>query len=111
MATYTPKQLIVPKVLGNGAGNISTWRYQATAVTGVARTVIVETPTAARTVTLQQGPTAADTAAQRLLDAYPLTANVPYQLNGWIVIPASDYLQGFANNTDITGGAYGYEYV
>lgn len=114
MAAYTPAQLIAPKAFGNGAGNISTWRKQNTAGASaydVHRTVIIETPTAARTVTIQQGATAADTTAQRIVDAYALTANVPYILNGWYVVPNNDYFQGFANNTDINGGSYGYTYA
>ena len=111
MATYTPATLISTKAFGNVAANIGTWRYQNTAGAGnfgIIRTVIIETPTAARTVTLQQGATAADTTAQRIHDAYPLTANQPYLLNGWFVVVNSDYFEGFANNTDINGAAYGY---
>ena len=111
MAVYTPKNLIANKAFGNGSGAISTWSYQASAVTGIVRTITVNTPTAARTVTLQSGVTQADTTAERFLDAYALTANVPYILNFWRVIPASSFLDGFANSTDINGAADGYEYV
>lgn len=113
-AAYTPAQLIAPKLFGNGAANIATWRHQNTAGAGtfsVARTVIIETVTAARTVTLQQGVTAADTAAQRIFDAVSLTANVPYIINGWYAIPNSDYFQGFANAADIGGACYGYTFA
>lgn len=110
MATYTPANLITTKALGNGAGNIATWRYQASSEKGIVRTFIINTPTAARTVTIQQGATAGDTTAQRILDAYALTANVPYVFNGWIEIEDTHYFQGFANNTDINGSAWGYEY-
>ncbi len=114
MAAYTPATLISTKLFGNGAANIATWRYQNTAGAGnfgIVRSAIIETVTAARTVTLQQGATAADTAAQRIFDAYALTANVPFLLNGWYVVVNSDYFQGFANNTDIGGSAYGYTFA
>lgn len=114
MATYTPATLIATKLLGNGAANISTWRHQNTAGASnqsVVRTTIIETVTAARVYTIQQGATAADTAAQRIADAVPLTANSPTILNNWIVVINNDYYQGFANNTDIGGAAYGYTAV
>lgn len=114
MPAYTPATLISTKVFGNGAANISTWRYQNTggaATYGIVRSAVIETVSAARTFTLQQGATAADTAAQRIFDAVALTANVPYLLNGWYVVINSDYFQGFANSTDIGGAAYGYTYA
>lgn len=114
MPAYTPATLISTKVFGNGAANIATWRHQNTAgasTFSIVRTAVIETVTAARTVTIQQGVTAADTAAQRLFDAYPLTANVPFLLNGWYVVINSDYFQGFANSTDIGGAAYGYTFA
>ena len=113
-AVYTPATLITAKALGNGGANISTWRYQNTGgagTFGVARTTIFNTPTAARTVTLEQGSTAADTVAQKILDAYALTANVPYILNGWYTVQNNDYWEGFANATDINGASYGYTYA
>lgn len=114
MPAYTPATLVSTKLLGNGAANIGTWRHQNTAGAGtfsIVRTFLIETITAARTVTIQQGVTAADTAAQRLFDAYPLTANQPFIQNGWWVVINSDYFQGFANSTDIGGAAYGYTYA
>jgi hypothetical protein len=114
MAAYTPATLISTKLFGNGAGNIGTWRYQNTGgagTFGIVRTAVIETVTAARTVTLQQGATAADTAAQRIFDAYALTANVPFLLNGWYVVINNDYFQGFANAADIGGACYGYSYA
>jgi hypothetical protein len=114
MATYTPAQLIAPKAFGNGAGNISTWRKQNTAGANtfdVHRTLTIETPTAARTVTVQQGVTAADTTAERIIDAMALSANVPFVRNWWVPVPNNDYFQGFANSTDINGGTYGYTYA
>lgn len=80
-------------------------------MTGIVRCITVETPTAARTVTLQIGTTQADTTAQRIIDAYPLTANEVFVFPGqWLVVPASSYLDGFANSTDINGQASGLEY-
>ncbi|MDH4038563.1 MAG: hypothetical protein OEV86_13910 [Candidatus Krumholzibacteria bacterium] len=114
MAAYTPATLITTKAFGNGAANISTWRYQNTGgagTFGIARTTVIETPTAARTVTLQQGTTAADTTAERIADALALTANVPYILNGWYTVANNEYFQGFANSTDINGACYGYSYA
>jgi hypothetical protein len=114
MATYTPSTLITSKAFGNGAANIATWRYQNTngaGTYGVVRTILVVTPSAARTVTIEQGATAADTTAQKIVDAYPLSANVTFPLNGWITIQNNDYFEGFANSTDINGAAYGYIYA
>lgn len=114
MAVYTPATLISTKVLGNGAANIATWRYQNTAgasTFGIVRTTVIETVSAARTVTFQQGATAADTAAQRIVDAYALTANVPWIQSWWVTVINNDYFQGFANSTDIGGSAYGYTYA
>ena len=114
MAAYTPATLISTKLLGNGAANIATWRYQNTGgagTFGIVRTYIIESITAARTFTLQQGATAADTAAQRIADAQALTASVPFVQNTWINVINNDYFQGFANSTDIGGSAYGYTYA
>lgn len=113
MATYVPVTLVTAKAFGNGAANISTWRYQNTAgagTFGIVRTLVVDTPTAARTFTIEQGSVAADTVAQKIIDAYALTASVPYIFNGWITIQNSDYFEGYANATDINGAAYGYTY-
>ena len=113
MAAYTPATLITAKLMGNGAANISTWRYQNTGgggTFGVVRTNIFSSA-AARAITLAQGSTAADTAAQKILDAYVLTVNVPYLLNGWYTVQNSDYWEGYANNTDVVAAAYGYTYA
>ena len=114
MATYTPATLITSKAFGNGAANIATWRKQNTAGAGtfdIHRTLIVVTPTAARTVTIEQGAVAADTTAQKILDAEPLTANTSFLRNWWITCANNDYFEGFANNTDINGASYGYTYA
>jgi hypothetical protein len=114
MATYVPAILITTAAFGNGAANISTWRKQNTAGAGtfdVHRTLVVNTPTAARTVTIEQGSTAADTVTQKLLDAYALTANIPYVQPWWIAVPNNGYFEGFANSTDINGMSSGYNYA
>lgn len=113
-AAYVPATLISTKLFGNGAANIATWRHQNVAGAGtfsIIRTFVVETVTAARTVTIQQGATAADTAAQRIFDAFVLTANVPLRENGWYNVVNNDYFQGFANAVDVGGAAYGYTYT
>lgn len=113
MATYVPAELIATKALGNGAGNIATWRKQNTAGAGtfdIHRTTIIQTPTAARTVTLQKGQNAGDSTAQRIRDGFALTANVPTVLNWWLAIPDGGYFEGFANSTDINGSSDGYTY-
>jgi hypothetical protein len=114
MATYTPATLITAKAFGNGSANIATWRYQNTGgagTYGIVRTVIAQSPSAARAITIEQGSTGATTTAQQILNAYVLTANVPYLLNGWFTVQNNDYFEGFANNTDINGAAYGYVYA
>lgn len=114
MATYTPATLITAKAMGNGAANIATWRYQNTggaSTFGIVRTMAFSTPSSARAITVEQGSTAADTAAQKIVDAFVLTANVPQVYNGWYTVQNNDYFEGFANNTDINGAAYGYTYA
>lgn len=109
MSVYTPATLITAKAMGNGAANIATWRYQNTggATTfGVVRQAIF-CSAAARAITVEQGSVAADTAAQKILDAKVLTVNEPYELKGWITIQNNDYFEGFANNTDVVAAAYG----
>jgi len=113
MATFVPATLITTKALGNGAANIATWRKQNTAGSStfdIHRTTTIETPTAARTVTIQQGATAADTTAERLRDAHALTANLAFITNWWVTVANNEYFQGFANSTDINGSSYGYTY-
>lgn len=113
MAVYTPAQHITTKAFGNGAANIATWRKQNTAGAStfdIHRTTVINTPTAARVVTIQFGATGADTTAERIMDVYPLTATVPLVQNWWIAVPNNAYFEGFANNTDINGQSGGYTY-
>jgi hypothetical protein len=109
MSVYTPATLITAKVMGNGAANIATWRYQNTGGAGTFGIVRHATfaSAAARAVTVEQGSVAADTAAQKIMDAELLVANVMKELKGWITIQNNDYFEGFANNTDVVAAAYG----
>lgn len=43
----------------------------------------------------------------RFIDAYVLTASIPYFVNGWYTIPASSFLSAWGNSTSITGYAAG----
>lgn len=110
MAVYTPANLIVPTIMGNGSGNIATWRKQDTSNINIHRTTVFNS-VSARAVTLEKGATAADTAAQKILDAYLLTVNVPAIFNWWQVVAISSYYEGFANNTDVVGESSGYTYA
>lgn len=111
-AAYVPATLITAKLMGNGAANIATWRHQNTV--GAGSFSVIRTATfcsaAARAVTVEQGSVAADTAAQKIIDAYVLTVNVPFLLNGWYTVQNNDYFEGFANAADVVAAAYGYTY-
>lgn len=109
MAVYTPANLIVPTIMGNGAANIATWRVRDTVNVNIHRTTVFNS-VSARHVTLEKGATAADTAAQKILDAYLLTVNVPAIFNWWQVVAISSYFEGFADNTDVVGDTSGYTY-
>jgi hypothetical protein len=111
MAVYTPAQLITPIVMGNGAANIATWRVRDTSNINVHRTTQACSASAARAVTIELGAVAADTAAQKIVDAYVLAANVPTIWNWWQVAKINDYFEGFANNTDIIASSSGYSYA
>src|SRR5690349_19303268 len=110
MATYTPAQLISPKAMGNGAANIATWRVRDTSNINIHRTTIA-CSVSARAVTIELGSTAADTAAQKIVDAYVLAVNVPTVWNWWQVAAVNDYFEGFANNTDVIASSSGYSYA
>lgn len=114
MAVYTPATLITSKAFGNGAANIGTWQKQNTAGAGtfdIYRTTVVCTAGSARHYTLEQGATAADTAAQKIVDTFFITPFVPDVRNWWIAIPNNGYFGGFADNTDIIGAGYGYTFA
>lgn len=111
-ATYTPATLITAKALGNGSGNVTTWQYQNTGAAGafaVARSMVFTGQAGATgAVTVEQGVTGATAStSQRILDGVVMTANVPYFVNGWYVMPVNGFLQGYANSATVNGGAYG----
>lgn len=93
--------------MGNGAANIATWRVRDTSLVNVHRTTNA-CSAAARAVTIELGATAADTAAQKIVDAYVLGVNVPTVWNWWQVAAVNDYFEGFANNTDVVASSSGY---
>lgn len=112
MATYTPAELIATKVLGNGSGNISTWRTQTTAAhVFIYRTVILNNKSGASSVTLENGPTSTAVAAEEVFTTYALTALVPAVLNMWEAVAASSYFKGYANSVNVGGQASGYDYA
>lgn len=113
MASYLPSTLITQKAMGNGSANIATWQVQNTlgaSTFHVHRTLVAETPTAAPAITIEMGGTSATTTAQRMLDAYVLTVNVPFVQNWWVAVPNNSYFGGFANNTTTNAGSYGYTF-
>lgn len=104
MATYTPKTLAAHAALSATTATI----YTATAVTGIVRTIHIQAPSAARTFTMSQG---ADAAGTRWFDAYALTSNVPFIVNGWYGITASGIVAANGSTTAVTGSLHGYEYA
>lgn len=113
-ASYSPLTIITAKIMGNGAANIATWRAQNTGGAGtfyVVRQMVFDSAAAARAVTVEQGSTAADTASQKIFDAYVIGQNVPWTPTGWYTVQNNDYFEGFANNTDIVGAAYGLNWA
>lgn len=87
----TIKRAVGPIQLAAAAATL----YTAPAGTQVRIAAIwLQTPTAARTVTMSVG---ADAAATRFLDAYALTANVPATLYPGQILNAGEVIQGFAS--------------
>jgi hypothetical protein len=110
MATYTVKTLISAKAMGNGSANIATWQYQNTGTAeAVARSfAFMGQAGGTGSVTVQIGVTGATSIAnQNVIDAYPLTANNPYFVNGWYTVAVNSFLDGFTTNTTTNGAAYG----
>lgn len=110
MATYTPKTLIRPTTLGNGSGNITTAQYNNTGTgEAVARSLTsVGQAGATGAVTWEEGVTGATSVQHnRFIDAYVLTANVSYFVNGWYTVPVSDFLSAWGSTATITGYAAG----
>jgi len=110
MATYTVHTLIQSKPLGNGSANITTWQYQNTgSAAAVARSLaFMGQAGGTGSVTVQVGVTGATSIAnQNIIDAYALSANIPFFVNGWYTVEVNYFLQGFTTNTTTNGAAYG----
>ncbi len=110
IATYTPKTLITPTTLGNGSGNITTAQYNNTGTGEAIARSITSMGQAGATgqVTWEMGITGATTQQHnRFIDAYALTANIPFFVNGWYTVPASSFLSAWGNSATITGYAAG----
>lgn len=103
MATYTPKALATQVALAAS----STAVYTPSGVTGVIRTIQVETTGSGKTFTLSFGT---DGAGTRLYDAYALTANIPFVQNGWWVVATGVAVNLYCAATPVNGGVYGYEF-
>lgn len=106
MATYTPKELRAPTAIT--ASYVTA--YTATAVTGIMRTFDFNVLTTPHSVFLTRETGAEGTS---IVQSFLLTANVPYIVGGWWVIPSAGILQvkadSIATNAP-TFGAWGYEY-
>lgn len=106
MAVYTPKELRAPTNITASYVTV----YTATAVVGICRTYRYVTATAHSIyLSREAGAVTSD-----IEEAYLLTVNVPYIVNGWLVIPASGILQTKADAITTnapTFGAWGYEYA
>lgn len=109
-ATFTVKTLIRPTTLGNGSANIATAQYNNTGTgEAVARSLTsMGQAGATGAVTWEEGVTGATSQQHnRFIDAVVLTASVPYFVNGWYTVPASDFLSAWGNSATITGYAAG----
>lgn len=95
----TPKRVFGPALLTNTAAT----KYTApsyipnTLLTVVRKIHFFNGDTSARTVTCSIG---ADAAGTRLLDAYSIPANTPYDLWGPITLGAAEIIQAFADTTN-----------
>jgi hypothetical protein len=78
------------------------------ATTAVIRTIVAETASAAKTMTLSIGT---DGAGTRLFDAYALTANVPSIFNGWWPVLTGVIVNMYCGATAVNGGGYGYTFA
>ena len=104
------KTLITPTTLGNGSANIATAQYNNTGTAeAVARSLTsVGQAGATGQVTWEMGITGATSQQHnRFIDAYALTANISYFVNGWYTVPASSFLSAWGNSATITGYAAG----
>jgi hypothetical protein len=109
MATYVPTQLKATTALTASAADLV---KPAASHTSIVRTFVVQANTAARTVTLNMATSTADAAATRFVDAYALTANVPWINNCWLVADTTTWLVGLASaaGSTVMFSAWGYDY-
>jgi hypothetical protein len=110
VATYTPKTLITSKTLGNGSANVATAQYQNTGTGETVARSLTSTGQAGATgqVTWEMGVTGATSIQQqRFIDAYVLTANISYFVNGWYTVPVSSFLSAWGSTATVTGYAAG----
>lgn len=109
MATYTPVQLKATTALTTSAADIV---KPAGGITAIIRTFVVQANTTARTVTLDMATSTADAAGTRIVDAYALTANVPWIVNGWFVCDTTTWLVGLASaaGSTVMISCSGYNY-
>jgi len=109
MATYAPSQLRATIALTASAADLV---KPLLAHTSIIRTFVVQANVASRTVTLDMATSTADAAATRIVDAYALTANVPWIVNGWFVCDTTTWLVGLASaaGSTVMFSASGYDY-
>lgn len=108
--TLTPSQLVGVLALTTLPQDIV---KPADAHTSIIRTLIVQGNTAARTVTLDMATSTDDAAATRIVDGYPLTINIPWITNFWLVCTTTTWLVGLASDAGSTVmiSASGYDAV
>ena len=95
MATYIPTVLRATIALTTAAVDMV---KPASAHVSIVRTLIVQANTSGRTVTLNMATSTADAAATRFVDAYALTANVPWVNNVYLVCDTTTWLVGLASH-------------
>lgn len=108
-AVYTPATIVAQAGLTATPGTSLLTGTNLTVY--IIRTFQVQANTASKTFTLSFG---ADAAGKRLFDAYALTANVPYQPNGWWTLTGSGAahdIDGSCSATTVSLGAFGYTYA
>jgi hypothetical protein len=109
-ATYTPKTLITSKTLGNGSANVATAQYNNTGTgESIARSLTsMGQAGATGQVTWEMGVTGVTSIQQqRFIDAYVLTASIPYFVNGWYTVPVNSFLSAWGSTATVTGYAAG----
>lgn len=99
MATYVPTQLKATTALTTSAADLV---KPASSHTSIVRTFIVQANTSGRTVTLNMATSTADAAATRFVDAYALTANVPWINNCYLVCDTTTWMVGLASHAGST---------